>query len=143
MAVRYYEQDIRSGLTDRRRLSAFLQSLIRGYQPWLRVVDLVYIFCNDEYLLSINKEFLNHDTLTDIITFDMSESRESMAGEIYISVERVRENAAGLGISYKNELHRVIFHGALHLCGLKDKKPADKEKMRAAEDECLSSYFQT
>ena len=143
MAVRYYDQHVRSGLKDKKKLSTFLQSLIRSKRTDVKKVDLTYIFCNDDYLLEINKEFLNHDTLTDIITFDMSEEPETLDGEIYISIERVKENAAKFQVSYNQELHRVIFHGALHLCGFKDKKAADKEMMRTQEDLCLQQYFQT
>jgi rRNA maturation RNase YbeY len=143
MAVRYYDQHVRSGLKDKKKLSTFLQSLIRSKRTDVKKVDLTYIFCNDDYLLEINKEFLNHDTLTDIITFDMSEEQETLDGEIYISIERVKENAAKFQVSYNQELHRVIFHGALHLCGFKDKKAADKEMMRTQEDLCLQQYFQT
>jgi rRNA maturation RNase YbeY len=143
MAVRYYDQHVRSGLKDKKKLSTFLQSLLRSKRTDVKKVDLTYIFCNDDYLLEINKEFLNHDTLTDIITFDMSEEPETLDGEIYISIERVKENAAKFQVSYNQELHRVIFHGALHLCGFKDKKTADKELMRQQEDMCLHQYFET
>jgi rRNA maturation RNase YbeY len=143
MAVRYYDQHVRSGLKDKKKLSTFLQSLIRSKRTDVKKVDLTYIFCNDDYLLEINKEFLNHDTLTDIITFDMSEEPETLDGEIYVSIERVKGNAAKFQVSYNQELHRVIFHGALHLCGFKDKKAADKEMMRTQEDLCLQQYFQT
>lgn len=143
MAVRYYDQHVRSRLKDKKKLSAYLQSLIRSKMTDVKNVDLTYIFCNDDYLLEINKEFLNHDTLTDIITFDMSEEPETLDGEIYISIERVKENAAKFQVSYNQELHRIIFHGALHLCGFKDKKAADKEMMRTQEDLCLQQYFQT
>lgn len=104
---------------------------------------LDYIFCTDEYLLGINQQFLKHDTLTDIITFDLSDSIDELMGEIYISVERVRENAQKFGVNYNDELHRVIFHGALHLCGFKDKKEADRLEMRRMEDKCLREYFKS
>ena len=105
-------------------------------------VDLTYVFCHDDYLLEINQEFLNHDTLTDIITFDMSEDQENLQGEIYISVDRVKDNAEKFKVSYEQELHRVIFHGALHLCGFKDKRSSDKERMQQEEDLCLRNYFE-
>lgn len=143
MAVRYYDQHVRSQLKDRKKLSTFLQTLIRGKRTDVKKIELTYIFCNDDYLLEINKEFLNHDTLTDIITFDMSEDPSTLQGEIYISIDRVKENAAKFETSYNQELHRVIFHGALHLCGFKDKKAADKEMMRKQEDLCLQQYFQS
>ena len=101
--------------------------------------SLNIIFCSDDYLLSINQQYLNHDYFTDIITFDLSEQNEVTA-DIYISIDRVRENAKALGVSIKNELHRVVFHGALHLCGYKDKKPAEIKIMRAKEEGLLSRY---
>ena len=105
--------------------------------------SLSYIFCSDEYLLDINKKFLSHDYYTDIITFNLAESgSESIVGEIYISVDRVRENARTHGSSFPDELLRVIFHGALHLCGYKDKKPAEIKAMRQAEDQYLQRFHE-
>ena len=141
MAVRFYEQEVKSGLKDRRKLSTYLQSLIRRQKTQVKDVQLVYVFCDDDYLVEINMDYLNHASLTDIITFDLSEEPETMQGEVYISTERVRENAGKYKVTYEMELHRVIFHGALHLCGFKDKKKADKERMRQEEDLCLSQYF--
>jgi rRNA maturation RNase YbeY len=141
MALRFYEQEVRAKLKDKRRLSSFLQALIRRQKPVVKQVDLTYVFCGDSYLLEINREFLQHDDMTDIITFDMSEDPELMEGEIYISVERVKENSVKFGVSYEQELHRVIFHGALHLCGFKDKSPSEKKKMRQQEDLCLEQYY--
>ncbi len=97
-----------------------------------------YVFCSDELLHSINTEFLNHDTLTDIITFDYSLGKE-LHGEIYISTDRVRENARMYEVEFENELHRVIIHGILHLCGYSDKTEADKLEMRRKENECLEA----
>lgn len=140
MPVRYHELETRSGLKDRRRLSAFILDQIAGLRPGLKAVDLDYIFCSDAYLLEKNKAFLNHDTLTDIITFDLSERSDSLQAEIYISIERVEENARIYQVAYNEELHRVIFHGMLHLCGLKDKTAAEQAEMRQAEQQCLSAY---
>jgi probable rRNA maturation factor len=102
---------------------------------------LNYIFCTDEYLLQVNRDFLQHDYYTDIITFDLSDTSKRVSGEIYISVDRVKDNALTQGVSFTEELHRVIFHGALHLCGYKDKKPAEVKAMRSAEDKYLELYF--
>ncbi len=102
--------------------------------------SLSYVFCSDEYLLKINREFLNHDFYTDIITFDLSEKQVGVIGEIYISLDRVKENAAGLGISFSEELLRVLFHGALHLCGYRDKKKAEIMEMRKKEEQYLRLY---
>lgn len=100
-----------------------------------------YIFCDDAYLLKINQQYLYHDTYTDIITFQLSPKGQALLSDIYISVERVRENASLFNTSIKRELHRVIFHGALHLCGYKDKTKADALKMRMAEEKALNLYF--
>jgi len=108
--------------------------------PEVKKASFTYVFCSDDHLHQMNQQFLDHDTLTDIITFDLSENDNTLAGEIYISIDRVKENAAKFKVSYTDELHRVIFHGALHLCGFKDKKDADKKVMRQKEDECLSEY---
>lgn len=141
MAVRFYEQHVISKLKNKRKLSSFLQLLIRQKKQGIETVDLIYIFCNDDYLLEINKEYLNHDTFTDIISFDMSETPKALLGEIYVSIDRIRENAKKFKETYEHELHRVIFHGALHLCGFKDKAKNDKERMRQEENICLSNYF--
>jgi len=141
MAVSYYEQQVKAKLTNKRKLSAFLKGLMMQHVKGLSRLNLTYVFCGDEYLVQINQQFLNHDTLTDIITFDLSEDKSELVGEIYISIERVAENAQKFGTGYQEELHRVIFHGALHLCGFKDKQPADKEKMKEQEDLCLKQYL--
>ena len=96
--------------------------------------EINYIFCDDEYLHKINLEYLNHDTLTDIISFDYSMGNE-LHGDIFISIERVKDNAAEFEVSFEEELKRVLVHGVLHYCGYKDKTPADELLMRAKEDE--------
>jgi len=106
-----------------------------------RLEQLQYIFCSDEYLLEINKQHLQHNYYTDIITFDLSEKANAVIGEIYISVDRVKDNAQNYEVSFKNELLRVIFHGALHLCGYKDKNEKDQALMRKAEDKYLQYYL--
>lgn len=100
-----------------------------------------YIFCDDAYLLEINQQYLNHDTYTDIITFQLNPKGEALLSDVYISVERVKENAAIHNTTFTQELHRVIFHGLLHLCGYKDKTKKDQEEMRKQEDRCLNNYF--
>lgn len=99
--------------------------------------ELSFVFCNDEYLLSVNQEFLDHDTYTDIVTFDHSEKEGRLAGDIFISVDRVLENAKTYGVSESDELHRVMIHGVLHLCGYFDKKSKDKKLMTQMEDHYL------
>jgi len=105
-----------------------------------RSFDVNYVFCTDEYLLEINEEFLKHRDFTDIITFDLGENSTNVLGEIYISVDRVKENAAFFEVPFHLELARVVFHGALHLCGLKDKSKREVKEMRAAEEKYLSAY---
>jgi len=102
-----------------------------------RLGELQYIFVSDARLLEINRQFLQHDFYTDILTFPLSKPRQPVIGEIYISVDRVRENAREFGTTIKLEILRVIFHGALHLCGYGDKTPAQERKMRQLEDKYL------
>lgn len=99
--------------------------------------DVTLIFCSDEHLLKMNKEYLGHDYYTDIITFDYSELN-FIAGDLFISLDRIKENAETLGVSVRNELNRVVIHGVLHLCGYKDKSQEDEKLMRFKEDEALA-----
>ena len=126
-------------LKDRKKLKAFIVKTFKHEKRQLE--SLTYIFCSDKALLAINQSYLRHDYYTDIITFDLSNKGSGLVGEVYISAERVKENAEIHKVSFKNELHRVIFHGALHLCGYKDKTKSDKIRMRTAEDQLLSAYF--
>ena len=103
--------------------------------------SLSIVFCSDEYLLHINKEYLKHDYYTDIITFDYSVTPRTIVGEMYISVTRVKDNAKSFGTTFQRELYRVIFHGLLHLCGYKDKTPASSNEMRRKEEHYLGLYF--
>lgn len=96
--------------------------------------ELSFVFCSDAYLLTINKQYLNHHTLTDIITFDNTEQPHIVSGDIFISIERIIENAKTYGVSERDELHRVIIHGILHLCGYRDKTADEQELMREKED---------
>ncbi len=139
MSATFNEHEVKAGLKQKRQLSAFLDALVQQHLEGIKKTRLNYIFCSDEYLHTMNQQYLNHDTLTDIITFDLSEDT-SLIGEIYVSVDRVKENAEKFATTYNNELHRVIFHGTLHLCGFKDKTTADKLTMREQEDKCLSAY---
>jgi probable rRNA maturation factor len=101
--------------------------------------EINYIFCNDDYLLEINQQYLDHDTLTDIISFDYSIGNE-LHGDVFISIERVRENATDFKVSFEEELKRVLVHGVLHYCGYKDKTEADKKAMRLKEDEKIKMF---
>ena len=138
MPIKFLFSEAKITLSKRQRLKGFIERLFRANGK--KLGSLTYIFCSDLFLLEINKQFLKHDYYTDIITFNLAPPKEEIEGEIYISVDRVRDNAKALSISLQEELHRVIFHGALHLCGYKDKTPKDKKGMRAAEDKCLRTY---
>jgi rRNA maturation RNase YbeY len=125
-------------LKDRTRLRRFIISLFKKERKPL--AELQYIFCSDDYLLEINRQFLHHDYYTDIITFDLAEKGQPTSGEVYISVDRVRDNATQFGSAVSKELHRVIFHGALHLCGFKDKTSAQEKEMRQMEEKYLGLF---
>lgn len=139
MAINFTPHEVKLNLKNRTRLKTFIKDLFAREGQGLR--NLQYVFCTDEYLLQINQEFLQHDTLTDIVTFELGESPEVTEGEIYISIDRVKENAVKFNVTEEQELHRVIFHGALHLCGYKDKTKDQSALMREKENECLQRYF--
>lgn len=139
MIVQFFFNDAKGSLSNKRQLNTFIKDLFSLEGRELH--SLKYIFCSDEYLLSINREFLQHDDYTDVITFCLSEEVDPVEGEIYISIDRVRENAKSVKVTFTHELHRVIFHGALHLCGFTDKKPTQKLKMTTAENKYLDLYF--
>lgn len=101
---------------------------------------LSYIFCSDDYLLEINKKYLDHDTLTDVITFPFSTKGQPVFGEVYLSTERIKENAKTFKVKYQTELLRVMIHGALHLCGYTDKTKSSKMQMREREDHYLNKF---
>jgi rRNA maturation RNase YbeY len=109
----------------------------------IHIETLQYVFCSDKFLLDINKRYLNHNFYTDIISFDLSDQKGILIGDVYISIDRVKENAKTEGSPYLHELLRVIFHGALHFCGYKDKKPAEAKLMRSMEDKWLKTYLKT
>jgi rRNA maturation RNase YbeY len=133
--IAFHSADISFSLKERKALRRWLgdTAAIYGYS----VSDLQYIFCSDDYLLQINQNFLNHDDYTDIITFDLGEKKGEICGEIYISIPRVKENGKAFGSGFRDELHRVMVHGVLHLCGLKDKTQKQEKEMRNAENEAL------
>ena len=125
-------------LTNRAKLKSFIREIFKKEKKAL--LQLQYIFCTDARLLEMNRQYLQHDYYTDILTFELGTAGK-INGEIYISAERVKENARLMNTSFKKELHRVIFHGALHLCGYKDKLKKEKLEMRTKEDRLLQLYF--
>lgn len=120
------------------QLKAFIERIFKKEKKAL--AGITYIFCSDEMLLQMNRDFLQHDYYTDIITFGLSDKNQPIEAEIYISIDRVKDNAKEMGITYHTEMLRVIFHGALHLCGYKDKKKSETLLMRQKEDQYLLLY---
>ena len=130
--IRFFEEDVNYKLKNKLALKQWVTNTIITEGHILK--ELSYILCSDDYLLKINQEYLNHDTYTDIITFDNAENEGVIKGDIFISIDRIRENAKQLQVTEADEMHRVIIHGALHLLGYKDKTPAHKKKMTEKED---------
>jgi probable rRNA maturation factor len=137
--VHFFSNDIPTRLKNTTTLKHFIESIFKKEMQSLCSIN--YIFCSDKAVLEINKKYLNHDFYTDVITFDLSQNNGDITAEVYISIERIRDNAKQLGISIKSETHRVLFHAALHLCGYNDKRIKDKEIMRKKEDQLLTKYF--
>ncbi|UEG53421.1 rRNA maturation RNase YbeY [Mucilaginibacter daejeonensis] len=135
-AINFFTEDTGFKLKDKLPLKRWIKETIIAEGHKLQ--ELNFIFCSDAYLLQINQQYLDHDTYTDIVTFDSSEEEGLIAGDIFISVDRTQENAQKFNVSPEHELHRVIIHGVLHLLGYKDKKPADKQLMTAKEDQYLT-----
>jgi probable rRNA maturation factor len=140
MAIRFSYADKTLPYGKKQKLKKFLEVI--ASKEGFSITELVYVFCSDDYLLDINRRFLQHDYFTDIITFDLREDvrSKSLEGEIYISIDRLVDNAQSLNVSFEEELCRVVFHGLLHLCGYNDKRKADVAKMRAAEDLYIGLY---
>lgn len=139
-SVHFYFEKVDFTLRDRGELKSFIYSLIVKEKKNLN--NLNYIFCSDKALLEINRKYLDHNFYTDVITFDLSSSPNEILADIYVSVDRIKENAKSLKLSLKEELHRVMFHGLLHLCGYNDKTEAQKRLMRKKEDFYLNLYFE-
>ena len=134
--INYFSQKPRFKLKNSVKTSTWIRRVIKNEGKSLR--SLNYVFCTDEYLRDMNIQFLKHRTYTDIITFNYNPSKMEIEGEIYISVDRVRENAETFQTDFPTELNRVIIHGVLHLLGFNDKTKAEKTAMREKEDACLS-----
>ncbi len=132
--ISYFTEGIRMPKIGKREVSAWIKKVaeIHGF----RVGDISYIFCSDEHILSVNREYLQHDYYTDIITFDYTEEKR-ISGDIFISLDTVASNAEKFGATYEEELYRVIIHGILHLCGINDKSPEERKIMEKEEDKAL------
>ena len=135
-SLHFHAEDYDFEIEQEDKTAKWIEGIIKNEKFVL--VDLNYIFCSDEYLLKINKEYLDHDTFTDIITFDNSEAGSEIEGDIFISIPRVIENAKTYETTFELELHRVLVHGVLHLMGHGDKTVDEKQRMRKSEDYYLS-----
>ena len=134
----FFNEDIDFKFQGKTKFKAWLKKV--ADKEGVSINNLNYIFCSDEYLHKINLEYLHHDTYTDIITFDNSEEESTIEGDIFVSIERVRENSQTLNTIFEEEVKRVIVHGLLHLCGYDDHTPEDKAKMRKLEDEYILDF---
>lgn len=135
--ITFFSEGIRFRLDDEKADRKWILSVLQneGRKPG----EINYIFCSDEYLHTINLEYLDHDTLTDIVTFDMrEEDSENISGDIFVSIDRVKDNASSINVDFQEELHRVMIHGILHLVGYNDKSEEEKLVMRAKENDCLN-----
>jgi len=136
MPANFFSEEIEFQLEEPIQTQDWLATICSNHNHSLE--DLNYIFCSDDYLLEINKQYLDHDYYTDIITFDNSEEEQVIEGDIYISVDRIKDNSKSLNTEFHQELHRVIAHGLLHLLGFGDETESEKKVMREKEDACLS-----
>lgn len=134
--IEFFSEDVDFSLENPEQVSDWIASIIEHHDQELDT--LTYVFCSDDYLHQMNVEYLDHDTLTDIITFDNADIEGIIEGDIFISIDRVRDNAATHGTSFTDELHRVLIHGVLHLLGFKDKTAEQEAAMRKLEDSSLS-----
>ena len=133
--ISYNVENVKMPAIKRRETTAWIRRVADTYGK--KVGEVGYLFCDDEHILEVNREYLGHDYYTDIITFDYCEGN-TLSGDLVISLDTVRTNAEKFHKNYDEELHRVIIHGILHLCGLNDKGPGEREVMEAAEDKALA-----
>ncbi|MDQ3289910.1 MAG: rRNA maturation RNase YbeY [Bacteroidota bacterium] len=134
--IEFISEEVDFTLQDVDKVKDWIVQVIADHQFTLE--NITYIFCSDEYLYNINKTYLDHDTFTDIITFDNADEEDTVESDIFISIDRVKENASQLNISFNDELHRVMIHGVLHLIGFDDKDESSKALMRQKENDYLS-----
>lgn len=137
MSIYFETEDIEMPSLNEEKVSLWVETVAAQYGK--EAGDITYIFCSDEKILEINKEYLQHDYYTDIITFDYSEE-DIISGDLFISLDTVKSNSEELKTKYEEELHRVIIHGVLHLCGFGDKSEKEEEEMRKLEDKALAVY---
>lgn len=134
MPISYQTDGVKMPAITKKDVTAWIKAVAESYGK--KVGEIAYIFCSDEKILEVNRTYLQHDYYTDIITFDYTEGNK-IAGDMFISLDTVTTNAEQFNSTYMEELHRVIIHGILHLCGIDDKGPGEREKMEAAENKAL------
>jgi len=132
--IQYIAENIKMPALEKQKVNKWIKDIAADYGK--KVGDVAYLFCTDERILEVNKQYLEHDYFTDIITFDYSE-RNIISGDIFISLETVKSNSEEFGVSFKEELHRIIIHGILHLCGQDDKTPELRQEMTNKENKAL------
>lgn len=135
MSIIFSVEEISFNLKEKNKIKRWIKNIIENEGK--KLGEISYIFCSDGYLLEINQKYLEHDTYTDIITFDYTENSGIISGDIFVSVDRVGENAREFGVTFDEEMRRVLIHGVLHLLGYPDKKPNEEKKMRQKENEAL------
>lgn len=135
MAILYQAEGVKLPLLKKRNISNWIKTVAQGYGK--KLGDIAYIFCSDDKILEVNNQYLQHDYYTDIITFDYTEDN-TISGDIFISIDTVRSNSEQFGTDYTEELHRIIIHGILHLCGINDKGLGEREHMTLCENKALA-----
>ena len=136
--IQYIAEDIKMPSLKKTNVTRWIKDIATGYNK--KTGDIAFIFCSDERILEVNKQYLEHDYYTDIITFDYTEG-DSISGDIFISIDTVKSNAEEFGATFENELHRIIIHGILHLCGQDDKNPELRAEMSKKENLALEKYM--
>ena len=135
MAIAYYAEEVKLPAIKKKAVGDWIRKVASLYGK--RTGDISYIFCSDEKILEVNKQYLQHDYYTDIISFDYTEGTK-ISGDLFISLDTVKSNSENFGTDYTEELHRIIIHGILHLCGINDKGPGEREIMTQKENEALA-----
>lgn len=135
--INFFSESVDFEINNKKNTSIWITDSIQAENK--SIGEINYIFCSDDYLLNLNQEYLNHDTFTDIITFNYVKD-ETISGDLFISIDRIHENAKTAQVDFEHELHRVMIHGILHLIGYDDKSPSDAQEIRAKEDFYLALY---
>lgn len=137
-AINFFEEDIKFNLPQKLKIRSWIKNVVKN--EGASITEINYIFCSDPFLKQVNIDYLQHDYFTDIITFDNSEEEGVLEGDIFISIDRIRENSTDYSDTFDQELRRVIIHGVLHLIGYRDKSDSEQKQMRQKEDQYLSLY---